>query len=85
MLLQQNAFQFACVIKCTIKCTIQSSKGVNCAINQAFNNRLSGKVCIITGNGGSTGRAAALLFPSEGARVIGRDVNVENAAETNVS
>jgi NAD(P)-dependent dehydrogenase (short-subunit alcohol dehydrogenase family) len=44
--------------------------------------RLSGKVCIITGSGGSMGRAAALLFASEGARVIGCDVNVENAAET---
>jgi NAD(P)-dependent dehydrogenase (short-subunit alcohol dehydrogenase family) len=41
--------------------------------------RLSGKVCIITGSGGSMGRAAAILFASEGARVIGCDVNVESA------
>jgi len=44
--------------------------------------RLSGKVCIITGSGGSMGRAAAILFASEGARVIGCDVNVESAIET---
>jgi NAD(P)-dependent dehydrogenase (short-subunit alcohol dehydrogenase family) len=44
--------------------------------------RLSGKVCIITGSGGSMGRAAALLFASEGARVIGCDVNAESAIET---
>ena len=44
--------------------------------------RLSGKVCIITGSGGSMGRAASLLFASEGARVIGCDVNVESAMET---
>jgi NAD(P)-dependent dehydrogenase (short-subunit alcohol dehydrogenase family) len=44
--------------------------------------RLSGKVCIITGSGGGMGRAAALLFASEGARVIGCDVNAESATET---
>jgi NAD(P)-dependent dehydrogenase (short-subunit alcohol dehydrogenase family) len=44
--------------------------------------RLSGKVCIITGSGGSMGRAAAILFASEGARVIGCDVNTESALET---
>jgi len=44
--------------------------------------RLSGKVCIITGSGGSMGRAAAILFASEGARVIGCDVNAESALET---
>jgi len=44
--------------------------------------RLSGKVCIITGSGGSMGRAAAILFASEGARVIGCDVNVESAVLT---
>jgi NAD(P)-dependent dehydrogenase (short-subunit alcohol dehydrogenase family) len=44
--------------------------------------RLSGKVCIITGSGGSMGRAAAMLFASEGARVIGCDVNVDSAIET---
>jgi NAD(P)-dependent dehydrogenase (short-subunit alcohol dehydrogenase family) len=44
--------------------------------------RLSGKVCIITGSGGSMGRAAAIRFAAEGARVIGCDVNVESALET---
>ena len=44
--------------------------------------RVSEKVCIITGSGGSMGRAAALLFASEGARVIGCDVNAESAIET---
>jgi NAD(P)-dependent dehydrogenase (short-subunit alcohol dehydrogenase family) len=29
--------------------------------------RLSGKVCVITGSGGSVGRAAALAFTHEGA------------------
>jgi len=31
--------------------------------------RLSGKVCVITGTGGSVGRAAALAFAREGASV----------------
>src|SRR6266436_8985261 len=38
--------------------------------------RLSGKVCIITGTGGSMGRAAALAFAHEDASVVGCDVNV---------
>jgi NAD(P)-dependent dehydrogenase (short-subunit alcohol dehydrogenase family) len=41
--------------------------------------RLSGKVCIITGTGGSMGRAAALAFAREGASVVGCDVNVSSA------
>lgn len=44
--------------------------------------RLQDKVCIITGTGGSMGRAAALLFASQGARVIGCDINAEKDAET---
>jgi NAD(P)-dependent dehydrogenase (short-subunit alcohol dehydrogenase family) len=44
--------------------------------------RLTDKVCIITGTGGSMGRAAALLFASEGAHVVGCDVNQESALET---
>jgi NAD(P)-dependent dehydrogenase (short-subunit alcohol dehydrogenase family) len=44
--------------------------------------RLSEKVCLITGSGGSMGRAAALLFASEGARVIGCDINAQSAIET---
>ncbi|MCW2855167.1 MAG: family NAD(P)-dependent oxidoreductase [Marmoricola sp.] len=44
--------------------------------------RLAGKVCIVTGTGGSMGRAAALAFAAEGAKVVGCDVLVEPAAET---
>lgn len=42
--------------------------------------RLSGKVSVITGTGGSMGREAAELFAAEGAKVVGCDVN-EAAAE----
>jgi NAD(P)-dependent dehydrogenase (short-subunit alcohol dehydrogenase family) len=41
--------------------------------------RLAGKVCIITGTGGSMGRSAALMFAREGAKVVGCDVNPESA------
>ena len=41
--------------------------------------RLSGKVCVITGTGGSVGRAAALAFARKGASVVGCDVNVAAA------
>jgi NAD(P)-dependent dehydrogenase (short-subunit alcohol dehydrogenase family) len=44
--------------------------------------RLAGKVCIITGTGGSMGRATALTFAREGASVVGCDVTVEPAAAT---
>jgi len=44
--------------------------------------RLAGKVCVITGTGGSMGRASALLFAQEGASVVGCDVTVEAATET---
>jgi NAD(P)-dependent dehydrogenase (short-subunit alcohol dehydrogenase family) len=44
--------------------------------------RLAGKVCVITGTGGSMGRAAALTFAREGASVVGCDVTVEPAAAT---
>lgn len=51
--------------------------------------RLEGKVCIITGSGGSMGRAAALRFAEEGAAIVGCDVNVERgqavAAEVNAA
>jgi NAD(P)-dependent dehydrogenase (short-subunit alcohol dehydrogenase family) len=44
--------------------------------------RLAGKVCIVTGTGGSMGRATALTFAREGALVVGCDVAVGHAAET---
>src|SRR5246500_1381370 len=44
--------------------------------------RLSDKVCIITGTGGSMGRAAALSFAPENAAVVGCDVNVAAAEAT---
>jgi NAD(P)-dependent dehydrogenase (short-subunit alcohol dehydrogenase family) len=44
--------------------------------------RLAGKVCIITGTGGSIGRATALAFAREGAAIAGCDVDVESAEET---
>jgi NAD(P)-dependent dehydrogenase (short-subunit alcohol dehydrogenase family) len=44
--------------------------------------RLAGKVCLITGTGGSMGRASALTFAREGALVVGCDVAVDPAAET---
>jgi NAD(P)-dependent dehydrogenase (short-subunit alcohol dehydrogenase family) len=44
--------------------------------------RLEGKVCVITGTGGSMGRASALAFAREGASVVGCDVTVEPAQAT---
>ena len=44
--------------------------------------RLSGKVCIVTGTGGSMGRATAVTFAREGAQLVGCDVAVEPAEET---
>lgn len=44
--------------------------------------RLEGKVCVITGTGGSMGRATALAFAREGASVVGCDLIAEPAAET---
>jgi NAD(P)-dependent dehydrogenase (short-subunit alcohol dehydrogenase family) len=44
--------------------------------------RLEGKVCVITGTGGSMGRATALAFAREGASVVGCDVTVEPAEST---
>src|SRR5580698_624984 len=49
----------------------------------AMQGRLSGKVCIITGTGGSIGREAALTFAREGASVVGCDLTIE-AAQTTV-
>jgi NAD(P)-dependent dehydrogenase (short-subunit alcohol dehydrogenase family) len=44
--------------------------------------RLAGKVCVITGTGGSIGRATALAFAREGASVVGCDVTVAPAEAT---
>ena len=47
-----------------------------------MSDRLEGKVCIITGTGGSMGRAAALMFAAQGAKVVGCDINREAAQAT---
>src|SRR6202049_3336152 len=47
-----------------------------------MSSRLEGKVCVITGTGGSMGRAAALAFAREGASVVGCDLNVESGEAT---
>ncbi len=47
-----------------------------------MSNRLQGKVALITGTGGGQGRAAALLFASEGATIAGCDLKVEGSEET---
>src|ERR1700729_2622175 len=47
-----------------------------------MSSRLEGKVCVITGTGGSMGRATALAFAREGALLVGCDVAVEPAEET---
>jgi NAD(P)-dependent dehydrogenase (short-subunit alcohol dehydrogenase family) len=44
--------------------------------------RLDAKVCIITGTGGSMGRAAALTFAREGALVVGCGLHTDDSAET---
>ena len=44
--------------------------------------RLQDKVCIITGTGSGMGRAAALLFCKEGTKVVGCDINPDNAEAT---
>ena len=47
-----------------------------------MSDRLAGKVCIITGTGGSVGRASALRFAGESGLVVGCDVNVAAGEET---
>ncbi|MFC5745361.1 SDR family NAD(P)-dependent oxidoreductase [Actinomadura rugatobispora] len=44
--------------------------------------RLDGKIGFITGTAGGQGRAAALAFAAEGARVVGCDVRPDDDAET---
>lgn len=45
-------------------------------------NRLKDKVAIITGTGSGMGKATALMFAREGAKVIGGDINEQRAKET---
>jgi NAD(P)-dependent dehydrogenase (short-subunit alcohol dehydrogenase family) len=47
-----------------------------------MSHRLSDKVCIITGTGGSMGREAARTFAREGASVVGCDLNIDAAQAT---
>ena len=47
-----------------------------------MSDRLKGKVCIVTGTGSGMGRAAALLFASEGAKIVGCDVNEDTGQAT---
>ncbi len=44
--------------------------------------RLEGKVCIITGTGGSMGAAAAHMFTAQGAKVVGCDILPERGEAT---
>ncbi len=44
--------------------------------------RLEGKVCIITGTGGSMGASAAHMFTEQGAKVVGCDILPERAEGT---
>ncbi|MCE2463786.1 MAG: SDR family NAD(P)-dependent oxidoreductase, partial [Dehalococcoidia bacterium] len=44
--------------------------------------QLQNKVAIVTGAGSGIGRAAALLFANEGARVVAADIIGERAEET---
>jgi len=47
-----------------------------------MSNRLSEKVCIITGTGGGMGREAALTFAREGALIVGCGLFVAEAEAT---
>jgi NAD(P)-dependent dehydrogenase (short-subunit alcohol dehydrogenase family) len=44
--------------------------------------RLEGKIALITGTAANQGRAAAMLFANEGAKVVGCDLDAQGGAET---
>jgi NAD(P)-dependent dehydrogenase (short-subunit alcohol dehydrogenase family) len=44
--------------------------------------RLEGKVCVITGAGSGIGRASALLFATEGGRIVAGDIDIDAARTT---
>jgi NAD(P)-dependent dehydrogenase (short-subunit alcohol dehydrogenase family) len=44
--------------------------------------RFKNKVCLVTGAGSGIGRATALAFSKEGAKVVVTDINLENAEKT---
>ena len=44
--------------------------------------RLEGKVALITGAGSGIGRAAAVRFAAEGARIVASDISEASASET---
>lgn len=50
--------------------------------NPGFQNRLRGKVVIVTGSGGSIGRATCLRLAGEGAHLVGADIVADGAQET---
>lgn len=47
-----------------------------------YNNRLEGKVAVVTGIGAGIGQGIALMFAREGAKVMGSDINPEAAKAT---
>jgi hypothetical protein len=51
-------------------------------LGRVMTDRPSGKVCLVTGTGGSIGRATALTFAREGAAVVGCDTGIEAAEQT---